>query len=184
VVRNRRFQTIGTVSLLAAIGFIVLLVVVIKSPGQSFDHPGGFTSGGRVLAAIGCLIAAASFGVYGIAGLRVALIVDDQQLVIRNPYRTTKVSWASKPKFEPRDRRQEVVVSSPTRTSMGGGPGTTGTVTYRYREIVCVADRKRIWIAATARMTNRDRVDQMLTQLRQASGNRNHKAAAAPEASD
>jgi len=89
IVRNPRFRLIGAVSLLLAAGAVGLAWVVLTSPGYGLDHPGGFTPGGRVLATIGCGIAAVAFAAIGIGGLRVALILDDTGLLIRNPFRTT-----------------------------------------------------------------------------------------------
>ena len=166
VIRNRRFQVIGVVSTLLAIGFATLTYVVIVSPGESLDHPGGFTSGGRALALGGCILVAVVFGTYGAGALRVALIIDETGLVIRNPWRTTTVGWDSKPRFETRDRRQDVTVVSP-RTD--GAPWNTGRMTYRYGEIICSVGRQRTWIAASSRMRNRDRVADILKELRDAS---------------
>jgi hypothetical protein len=166
VVRNRRMLILGVVSVTLAVGFAVLGYIVITSPSASFDNPGGFTPAGRALAVVGCAIATLAFATFGVGGLRVALIIDDAGLVIRNPLRTTTVRWESKPRFETRDRRQEVTVSSPVT---GSAPFTSGNITYRYREIVCVVGRQRIWIAATSRMTQRDRVEQLLKALRDAS---------------
>lgn len=111
--------------------------------------------------------------------LRVALTVDDTRLVIRNPWRTTVVPWAAKPKFETRDRRQEVN----TRAPNAAGPRVEGPLTYRFREIICVADRQRIWIAATSRMRDPDRADQLLAELRDA-GSRYWNRSAVDQASD
>ena len=163
VVRSRRFQILGTVSILVGAGGVLLAFIVATSPGQSFEHPGGFTSGGRVLAMLGCVLVAASFLAFGVGGLRVALIVDDAGLKIRNPFRTTSVGWDSKPKFDTRNREQEVTVAGPITTSLARN---RGKMTYRYREIVCIADRKQIWIAATSKMRHRDRADQLLVDLR------------------
>lgn len=167
VLRNKRFQLIGIASLLFAAGMAVLIVIVITSPGQSLDNPGGFTAGARVLALVGCTIAGLALASYGVAGLRVALIIDETRLVIRNPWRTTVVDWQSKPRFETRDRQQDVAITSPNAV---GAPRPEAHMTYRYREIVCVVHGKHIWIAATSRMRKRDGVDDLLTQLRQAGG--------------
>ena len=91
VVRNRRFQLLGAVSLALAVGMAVLTGIVVASPGHSLDHPGGFTPAGRALALVGCLIAGVAFAVFAVGSLRVALIIDDTRLVIRNPFRTTVV---------------------------------------------------------------------------------------------
>ena len=166
--RNRRFQILGAVSCCLAVGFAVLTFVVIVSPAESFDHPGGFTPGGRALAVAGSALAAVVFAVYTVGSLRVVLILDETGLVIRNPFRTTIVRWESKPHFEIRDRSQDVTVLSP------GAAWIRSRMTYRYREIICVVGRQRIWIAATSKMRDRDRVDQRLDELRQAHGQLTH----------
>lgn len=180
VVRNRRFQLVGAVSLVLAVGFAVLIAVVVASPGESLDHPGGFTVAGRALAVVGCALAAAAFAAYAIGSLRVALIIDETALVIRNPWRTTVVRWESKPRFEIRGRRQDVTVESP---GTGSPPKIKGRMTYRYSEIICTVGRQRIWIAATSRMSSRDRIGDTLKELRDASGRNTQKAAAQPESS-
>jgi hypothetical protein len=178
VVRNPRFEITGTVSLLVTAGFVVLTYIVITSPAQSLDHPGGFTPAGRGLAAAGCALATFAFAAFALGGLRVALIIDENGLVIRNPFRTTLVRWDEKPKFEIRDRRQEVSTLSPS-----GGPWIRGKITYRYREIICVVDHQRTWIAAMSKMRHRERVEQMLEDLRQTGGRYRHQHATAPEPS-
>jgi hypothetical protein len=165
ILRNRRFQFIGTLSLVLAAGMAVVTYIVITSPARNADHPGGFSPGFRVLAAAACILAATTFAVYGVGAMRVALIIDQNRLVIRNPLRTTKIDWSSRPRFDVRDRKQDVVVYSP---GVDGTPPRSGTMTYRYHEIVCTAGRRHIWIAATSRMTHRDRVDQLLGELRAA----------------
>lgn len=167
VVRSRRFQLVGIVSLLVTGGLVVLAYIVIASPGRSLDHPGGFTSGARILTVAGCVIAALALAAYGVSGLRVALILDETRLVIRNPRSTTIVDWKSRPRFEIRNRQQDVSITSP---NAAGAPRPEAHVTYRYREIVCVAHSKRFWIAATSRMRHGDRVDDMLRQLREEGG--------------
>lgn len=182
VLRNGRFQLIGVVSLLFAVGFGVLLYVVATSPANSIDHPGGFTAGGRVLAAIGCIIAVAAFGAYAVASLRVAFIVDHSGLVIRNPWSTTRLGWQSKPRFDIRGRAQDVVVSGPVTTDPSMQRG--GKMTYRYREVVCVVGRKHTTIAATSRMSRRDRVDKTLEDIRAACGQFKHESASRAAAAD
>lgn len=164
VFRNARFQVLSVVTGLLAAGFGVLIYIVVTSPGQSLDHPGGFTSGGRVLAAIGCVIAAVTFGVYSVGSARVALVIDQSGLLIRNPFRTTNVSWESGPRLGVRDRSQDVEIIS----DRPNGPWAKGRMTYRYREITCTVGRRQIWIAATSRMTRRHRVEDKLAELRDA----------------
>lgn len=131
IVRNWQFQLIGLVSLLLAAGAVALAWVVITSPGyDEFDHPDGFTTGGRVFATIGCAIPMVAFAAYGIGALRVALIVDGTGLVIRNPFRTTTVEWSAKPRFEIRARRQSASVIAPNAV---GAPRPPARLTYRFR---------------------------------------------------
>jgi len=177
VIRNRRFQVIGAGSLLLAAGFLALTYVVITSPGVSFDHPDGFTTGGRVMAVFGCAIVVVALTGMGVGGLRVALIIDETRLVIRNPFRTTRVEWQARPKFEIRGRRQDV------RVLTAGAPRIDGGLTYRYHEIVCVAKGQRVWIAATSRMRSRARVDDLLAELRAGGGARS-RTGPQPEARD
>jgi hypothetical protein len=181
VVRSGRLQLIGTLFMLFAAGMVTLLVIVITSPGQSIDNPEGFTSGGRALTAAGCAITAAALGFFGVAALRVVLILDETRLVIRNPVRTTKVDWTSGPKFEIRNRTQDVSVST---LPVGFGPATQGTITYRYHEIVCVTGRQHIWIAATSKMRSGDHFDELLAELRQKSGQRRRKSGASTTHAD
>jgi hypothetical protein len=152
------------VSLLVAGGFAAVTIVVITSPGKSFEHPDGFTPGVRVIAVVGCAIATLTFGAFALAGLRVALIIDERGLVIRNPRRTKVVGWDAKPKFEVDNRQQTVEITTP---AAGGGLNTNRT-TYRYREITCVLRDDSIWMAATSRMRNGERVDQLLRELEEA----------------
>lgn len=168
VIRNRRIQLLAVLSLLAAVGFAVLAGVVIAAPGHSIDNPGGFTGAGRALTVGGCLLVTAVALVGAVAGFRVALVLDADRLVIRNPWSTTVVPWQSHPHFEVRNRRQDVNVQGPVTTTAAWQQ--SGTITYRYREIVCVANRRHIWIAATSRMRQQDRVDELLTDLREAAG--------------
>ena len=167
VLRNGHFQLIGAASAVVALGFVVLTWIVLAAPGHSNDHPGGFTGAGRALSVFGCLLVVGATVAYSVGSLRVALILDANQLVIRNPWRTTVVRWESRPKFEVRNRRQDVNVQGPITTSLAR---PKGRFTYRYREIVCIVDRQQIWIAATSRMRHQDRVDELLAELRDASG--------------
>jgi hypothetical protein len=168
VLRNARFKIIGGLSLLLTAGFVVLVLVVLSSPTQDIDHPDRFSSGGRTLAVIGCLLAVGAFGVYTIGSLRVALIMDTQGLTIRNPYRTTRVGWDAKPKFEVRGRSQDVRISSPVTTT-NQVFNRDADMTYRYREVVCTLHGKQIWIAAASRMRHRERADDLLATIRQKS---------------
>jgi len=166
VVRNWQFQLIGVVSSLLAAGAVTLAWVVITSPSyDEFDHPDGFTAGGRIFATIGCVIAILAFGVYGVAALRVVLIVDANGLLIRNPYRTTRVGWAAKPRFETRTRRQDASVISPNAV---GAPRRAGRITYRFREITCITRDDNVWISATSRIRSDARVEELLRELRAA----------------
>jgi hypothetical protein len=175
-------QMLAAVSFLFVAGFIVLTYIVIASPGRSIDNPGGFSPGFRALTVAGCLLVTVVFAAFTVGGLRVALIIDDVGLTIRNPFRTTKVRWDSRPRFETRDRAQDVTIQAPITTNpLPRGPAH---MTYRYREIICVVDRQRIWIAATSRMTQRDRVDDLLSELRRASGQAKRKSASHAESAE
>jgi len=163
VIRNSRFIAIGIAAVLFGAGMVAAAVVVIASPARTIDNPDGLSGGGRVLTAGACFLVAAVLLVYGVASLRVSLVVNDTGLLIRNPWRTTTVRWESRPRFETRQRTQDVAVQGPITTTFAR---PRGTITYRYGEIVCVVDRNHIWIAATSRMRRRDRVEQTLKQLR------------------
>ena len=167
VIRNIRFQLLGTLCLLAAGGMGFVIYLVITSPSRTIDNPEGLTTGVRILAIVGCLIPTVTLAVFGIGGLRVALIVEEAGVVIRNPVRTTKVDWTSKPKFEVRAREQVANISGPIT---GSGPQAKGRITYRFREIECVAKGDYIWIAATSKMWHRERVDEFLIRLREVAG--------------
>lgn len=155
-------------SLLFAAGFVVVTYIVLTSQGRDIDHPDGISPAFRVLVVAICVLVALVFATFTVAGLRVALVIDQTGLVIRNPMRTTTVRWESRPHFETRDREQDVDIQGPITTS--ASLPQHGTITYRYREIVCVVNRQRIWIAATSKMRHRDGVDDLLSELRQAGG--------------
>ena len=159
VLRNHRLQFAGVVALVLAAGLVVLAYVAAVSPGRSFDHPGGFTPGFRVLAVVTCVFAAAGLVVIAVGALRVSLVIDETGLVIRNSWRSRAVRWAAGPEFRLRDRRQTFA-----------RPGNTfGSTTYRYRAIECIADGRATTIAASSRMTHFDRLDDLLAELREAS---------------
>lgn len=181
VFRSRRFRVIGLVSLVLAAGFVALACIVIASPARSLDHPGGLTPGVRALAAAGCTLAVAAFGAYGLGSLRVALIVDESGLLIRNPLRTTKLDWESAPQFERRQRRADVATDSP---DAGSEPPTTARPTRRDGEIICTAGDQQTWVAATSGTKPPERVDQLLDELRNASAPFMRPSASAADPSD
>jgi hypothetical protein len=147
--------------LLLALVLVAVAVVAVTAPLRSADHPGGFTPAFRDVTVVVCLLAAAGVAVLGVRALRVVLIIDQTRLVIRNQGQTTVVRWEARPRFELRGWHDSSTITAP-------GEIHAARTTHRFRGVVCVANGHQTMIAATARMTRRDRVEELLGELRAA----------------